>query len=167
VAHGGTGPIKCFMQNSPGRIQIRQATIADIPQLCDLLSLLFAQEADFTPDAERQSRGLRLILEQPQIGLIYCATDNDSVVIGMVSLLFTVSTAEGGIAAWLEDMVVHPHRRGQGIGEQLLQEAINQACAAGCSRITLLTDASNAPAMRFYHKAGFVRSQMVPFRLAL
>jgi GNAT superfamily N-acetyltransferase len=155
------------MQNSPGRIQIRQAVIADIPQLCELLSLLFTQEADFTPDARRQSRGLRLILEQPQVGRIYCATDNDSVVVGMVSLLFTVSTAEGGVAAWLEDMVVHPHRRGQGIGEQLLQETINQARAAGCSRITLLTDAGNAPAMRFYSKAGFARSQMVPFRLAL
>src|ERR1700722_13891970 len=155
------------MQNSPGRIQIRQATITDIPQLCDLLSLLFTQEADFIPDAGRQSRGLRLILEQPQVGRIYCATDNDSVVVGMVSLLFTVSTAEGGVVAWLEDMVVHPHRRGQGIGEQLLQEAINQARAAGCSRITLLTDVGNAPAMRFYSKAGFARSQMVPFRLAL
>ena len=155
------------MQNSPGRIQIRQATITDIPQLCDLLSLLFTQEADFIPDAGRQSRGLRLILEQPQVGRIYCATDNDSVVVGMVSLLFTVSTAEGGVAAWLEDMVVHPHRRGQGIGEQLLQEAINQARAAGCSRITLLTDAGNEPAMRFYNRAGFARSQMVPFRLAL
>ena len=120
------------MENLPGRIQIRQATIADIPQLCDLLSLLFTQEADFTPDVERQSRGLRLILEQPQIGCIYCATDDNSVVIGMVSLLFTVSTAEGGVAAWLEDMVVHPHRRGQGIGEQLLQKAINQARAADC-----------------------------------
>ena len=155
------------MQNSPGRIQIRQAVIADIPQLCDLLSLLFTQEADFTPDAGRQARGLRLILEQPQVGRIYCATDNDSVVVGMVNLLFTVSTAEGGVAAWLEDMVVHPHWRGQGTGEQLLQEAINQARAAGCSRITLLTDAGNAPAMRFYSKAGFARSQMVPFRLAL
>ena len=167
MAHDGTGPIKCLMQNSPGRIQIRQAVIADIPQLCDLLSLLFTQEADFTPDAGRQARGLRLILEQPQVGRIYCATDNDSVVVGMVSLLFTVSTAEGGVAAWLEDMVVHPHRRGHGIGEQLLQEAINQARAAGCSRITLLTDAGNEPAMRFYSKAGFARSQMVPFRLAL
>jgi len=167
VAHGRISPIKYPMQNSPGRIQIRQAVIADIPQLCELLSLLFTQEADFTPDAGRQSRGLRLILEQPQVGRIYCATDNDSVVVGMVSLLFTVSTAEGGVAAWLEDMVVHPHRRGQGIGEQLLQETINQARAAGCSRITLLTDAGNAPAMRFYSKAGFARSQMVPFRLAL
>ena len=85
----------------------------------------------------------------------------------MVSILFTVSTAEGGRAAWLEDMVVHPSRRGQGIGERLINEAKSGALAAGCSRITLLTDAMNSPALQFYEKAGFSRSQMVPLRLKL
>lgn len=127
---------------------------------------MFTHEVDFTPDAERQERALRLIVEQPDVGRIYCATDGDTIV-GMVSILFTVSTAEGGRAAWLEDMVVHPTRRGQGFGEQLLREAIREARAAGCSRLTLLTDASNNSAMRFYRRAGFVRSQMVPLRLSL
>jgi len=147
-------------------LRIRPATPDDIPPLCDLLSLLFAQEADFSPDPARQERGLRLIIEQPQTGRIYCAADADAIV-GMVSILFTVSTAEGGRAATLEDMVVHPARRGQGIGERLLQEAIHRAREAGCKRITLLTDAANTPAMRFYARAGFLPSRMVPFRLAL
>lgn len=154
------------MRYSADNISIRPATLADVTQLCDLLSLLFTQETDFTPNPERQARGLRLIIEQPEVGRIYCAVDGDSVV-GMVSLLFTVSTAEGGRAAWLEDMIVHPNRRGQGIGERLLHEAVNQARAAGCRRITLLTDATNRSAMRFYERAGFVRSQMLPFRLHL
>ncbi|MDB6067349.1 MAG: hypothetical protein JWR26_3557 [Pedosphaera sp.] len=154
------------MQNSSGRISIRQATAADVAQLCELLTLLFTQEADFQPDAARQTRGLRLIVEQPEVGRIYCAVDGAEVV-GMVSILFTVSTAEGGRVAWLEDMVLHPSRRGQGIGEQLMHVAIQEARAAGCVRITLLTDATNGPAMRFYERAGFVRSQMVPFRLSL
>jgi ribosomal protein S18 acetylase RimI-like enzyme len=145
---------------------VRQATAADVKPLSDLLALLFTDEVDFTPDAERQERALRLIVEQPDVGRIYCATDGDTIV-GMVSILFTVSTAEGGRAAWLEDMVVHPASRGQGFGEQLLREAIKEARAAGCSRLTLLTDASNKAAMRFYRRAGFVRSQMVPLRLSL
>ena len=148
------------------KICVRQAVAADVTKLCELLSLLFTQEADFQPNAERQARGLRLIIEQPEVGRIFCATDGDSIV-GMVSILFTVSTAEGGRAAWLEDMVVHPSRRGNGIGERLLHEAISQAREAGCSRITLLTDTTNSSAMRFYARAGFVRSQMTPFRLSL
>jgi ribosomal protein S18 acetylase RimI-like enzyme len=154
------------MQHSINKVRIRQATAADAAHLCKLLSLLFAQEADFKPDVMRQSRGLRLILDQPEVGLIYCATKGKSV-IGMVSILFTVSTAEGGHAAWFEDMVVHPNWRGKGIGEQLLHEAINRARAAGCTRITLLTDSTNSVAIHFYEKAGFIRSGMIPLRLHL
>jgi GNAT superfamily N-acetyltransferase len=140
--------------------------MADIPQLCGLLTLLFTLEADFTPDAERQSRGLRLIIERPEIGRICCACDGDNI-IGMVSILFTISTAEGGLAAWLEDMVMHPKWRGKGIGERLLNEAVKEARAAGCTRITLLTDATNDSAIRIYQRAGFARSQMVPLRLSI
>jgi GNAT superfamily N-acetyltransferase len=154
------------MQNSDGKIFIRQAIPSDVAQLCELLSLLFAQEADFQPDAEKQARGLGMILQQPEVGRIYCALDGDCIV-GMVSILFTMSTAEGGRTAWLEDMVVHPGRRGQGIGGQLIHQAINEARAAGCNRITLLTDGTNNSAMQFYEQTGFVRSQMVPFRLRL
>jgi GNAT superfamily N-acetyltransferase len=154
------------MQHPLDKARIRQATAADISQLSKLLSLLFAQEADFKPDAERQSCGLRLILDQPEVGVIYCATKGKSV-IGMVSILFTVSTAEGGRAAWLEDMVVHPNWRGKSIGGQLLHEAVNRVRAAGCARITLLTDSTNGPALHFYGKAGFIRSGMIPLRLYL
>ena len=148
-------------------VHIREATLADVPQLSNLLTLLFSQEADFTPDVERQTTGLSLIIGQPEIGRIYCATTKTGNIVGMVSILYTVSTAEGGRAAWLEDMVVHPELRGGGIGEQLLQTAIVKARAAGCRRITLLTDAVNDRAIRFYGRAGFKPSAMVPLRLKL
>ena len=85
----------------------------------------------------------------------------------MIAILFTVSTAEGGRAAWLEDMVVHPDWRRRGIGRHLLNHALAEAKMAGCTRITLLTDCQNNQAMRFYSRAGFVRSGMAPFRLKL
>lgn len=147
-------------------LKYRTAVMADVPQLCELLTLLFEQEADFTPDPLRQSRALGMILGQPEMGRIFCATDGTRV-IGMVSILFTISTAEGGRAAWLEDMIVHPQHRGLGIGEQLLQTALTNAKALGSTRITLLTDDSNASAQRFYARAGFSRSRMIPLRLNL
>ena len=154
------------MENPANPIRVRRATIADVTQLSELLSRLFAQEAEFEPNAARQTRGLRLILEQPELGHIYCALASERIV-GMVSILFTVSTAEGGRAAWLEDMIVHPELRGRGIGKQLLNEAIRCGRENGCKRITLLTDDANGEAMRFYAPADFVRSRMVPFRLKL
>jgi ribosomal protein S18 acetylase RimI-like enzyme len=146
--------------------KIRLATLADVPQLCRLLTLLFAQEADFTPNVDRQTRGLHMIIEKPEIGRIYCAA-REALIVGMVSILYTVSTAEGGRAAWMEDMVVHPDWRGHRIGEQLLQLAVEKAREAGCTRITLLTDADNGAAIRFYSRAGFTRSSMIPLRLKL
>ncbi len=85
----------------------------------------------------------------------------------MITILFTVSTAEGSRAAWLEDMIVHPDWRGQGIGRRLLNNALAEAKRAGCTRVTLLTDCENHQAIRFYSRAGFERSAMAPFRLKL
>ncbi|VVM05550.1 diamine N-acetyltransferase [Methylacidimicrobium cyclopophantes] len=147
-------------------VLVRLAAEEDIPRLAELLALLFAQEADFRPDRKRQESGLRRILEEPKVGRIYCALSGTRIV-GMASLLFTVSTAEGGAAGWLEDMIVDPRWRGRGIGERLLQEVIQGARAASCRRLTLLTDGANAAAIRFYSRAGFLPSAMIPLRLPL
>lgn len=127
--------------------------------------MLFAQEADFQPDTP-SSRALRMILEDEAVGWIFCAVAGPMVV-GMVSPPLSSSTAEGGRAAWLEDMIVHPDRQGEGIGVRLLNHALEEAKGAGCTRVTLLTDADNHAAQRFYRRAGFTASRMVPFRRAL
>jgi GNAT superfamily N-acetyltransferase len=145
---------------------IQPATLADVPDLAGLLGLLFAQEADFEPDRATQEQGLRLLIETPATGIVFVALDQGQAV-GMVSLLFTISTAEGGRVCWLEDMVVRPERRGGGLGSRLLQHAIDYATANGFRRITLLTDSVNDAAIRFYGRHGFRLSQMTVLRRPL
>jgi len=147
-------------------MHIEPATSADIPELNELLAILFTQEAEFQPDLEAQRRGLELILADPGIGSILVAR-REGRVVGMVNLLYTVSTALGARVALLEDMVVLPAERNGGTGSQLLQAAIAHAGAAGCRRITLLTDTDNLDARRFYQRHGFTDSPMVPLRLVL
>lgn len=86
-------------------MRVSAATRADVPALCALLGELFAQEAEFAPDARAQSRGLGRIIDDPAIGTVLVARRGDEV-LGMVSLLYTVSTALGERVALLEDMVV-------------------------------------------------------------
>lgn len=147
-------------------IELRTAGKADLPQLVDLLGVLFSQEADFVPDADKQRRALQMILRDPKVGHIYVAREAGRV-IGMVSTLYTVSTAEGGKAAWLEDMVVLPEYRGRGIGAALLEHAVVGAREAGALRITLLSDEDNALAHGVYAAEGFQFSGMRPMRLKL
>jgi GNAT superfamily N-acetyltransferase len=147
-------------------MQITPANASDIPALCELLALLFSQEADFKPDYEAQSRGLAGIISSPEVGLIVVARQ-DSQVVGMVNLLYTVSTALGDRVALLEDMVVSPNARGAGVGSRLLEQAIRLARLNGCKRITLLTDSDNESAQRFYQRHGFGMSSMTPLRLSL
>ena len=147
-------------------IRIAPAVPRDVPALVRLLALLFAQEEEFAPDAVRQRRGLLRIIRRPHTGTIFVMKDGPATV-GMVSLLFTVSTVEGGPAALLEDLILDPGYRGRGLGSLLVRHVIDYARRRGISRITLLTDRTNRRALRFYRRCGFVRSSMVPLRRAV
>lgn len=151
-------------------ILIRPAELSDISTLNRLLASLFQQEDEFTPNIEAQTQGLTEILQHPEMGqiLVSCETSRpEQNIIGMVSLLFSISTALGGKVAWLEDMVIMDGYRQQGIGSALIQSAIDKAKHHGCKRITLLTDNHNTEAQIFYGKHGFQASSMQPYRLLL
>lgn len=145
---------------------LEQATLEDLPQLTDLLFELFTQEADFVPDRAKQMRGLRLILEQPNRGRIFVLRQNGTI-LGMINLLFTISTAEGGFVIMLEDVIVHHEFRAKGFGDKLLWHAIEYAKKKDFLRITLLTDRLNDQGQRFFKAHGFVESKMIPLRLIL
>lgn len=142
---------------------IAPAGLSDIPALCELLALLFELEPDFSANADAQRAGLSLILQRPEAGRIFVAREGESVV-GMVSLLNSVSTALGGPVAWLEDLIVAPAHRGRGIGSDLIEHALSYARECGLKRITLLTGAENSGAQRFYRRHGFRASGMIPLR---
>ncbi len=147
-------------------IRFEVAKPADLPRLVGLLGILFESEAEFSADAEKQRVALQAILADPAKGRIFVAREGREVV-AMCSLLYTVSTAEGGKAALFEDLVVAPDRRKRGIGAALLKHVIEQARAEGVLRITLLTDMQNERAQALYRRLGFVGSPMKPMRLRL
>jgi ribosomal protein S18 acetylase RimI-like enzyme len=147
-------------------IEFGVATAKELPQLVELLGHLFAQEAEFHPDPEKQKRGLEAILASPSIGKLFVAREGRRVV-AMASLLYTISTAEGGKAALFEDLVVNPEERNRGIGEALLKHVVEQARGEGIKRITLLTDMQNERAQAMYRRVGFVGSPMKPMRLKI
>ncbi|HTB21842.1 MAG TPA: GNAT family N-acetyltransferase [bacterium] len=145
---------------------VRFARKADLKSLAALLGQLFSQEAEFKPEPALQLRALRLILSRPSTGQIFVAEAGGRVV-GMLSLLSSVSTALGGPVAWLEDLVVAPDWQGQGVGKGLLRAALAEARKRGWRRISLLTDADNLRSQGLYRKHGFIRSTMRVYRWLL
>jgi len=144
-------------------IEIGFATTADLPQLADLLAELFTLENDFKPEREKQLRGLRLILDNPELGRLFVLRDGARV-LGMANALITVSTAEGARVLLLEDVIVRREQRGNGLGRKLLEHVFDWAAAQGITRVTLLADMENAAALDFYRKLGFDDSRMQVMR---
>lgn len=153
-------------QDLANKIRIEPATLDDLPALVDMLMELFALEADFEPDREKQQRGLQLLLEEPSRGRIFVLR-NDHNIIGMVNTLTTISTAEGGFVMLLEDFFIHPNHRSQGFGHLMLDYIVNFAIKKDYKRITLLTDKLSEESQKFFQANGFNFSQMIPMRLPI
>ena len=145
---------------------VRLASRDDIPACSRLLGILFDQENEFGADPQKQVRGIGMIMDNPEKGMIFVC-EIDGSIQGMVMLLFTISTFLGDKVAILEDMIISEEWRGKGIGSLLLDTAIEHARNEGLARITLLTDNDNNPAHRFYASRGFAKSDMVVFRKML
>ena len=147
-------------------VVIEPAIFEDLDELSNLLGELFSEEKDFRPNKQKQLQGLRLIFEEPNRGRVFVLR-RDRTIVGMINLLFTISTAEGGFVILLEDLVVHDSFRGHGYGSQLLEYAINFAKQKKFLRITLLTDRPELRSQKFFQRHGFYESSMLPMRLLI
>jgi len=144
--------------------EISIACISDLPELIELLNDLFTQDIEFVPDLKKQKSGLEAIINNPEIGEIL-VLKGDGKILGMVSLLYSISTALGGKVAILEDMIINKNHRQKGHGKELLGGAIRFSKERNCLRLTLLTDFNNDAAINFYQEFGFKKSEMIPMRL--
>ncbi|BDG04072.1 GNAT family N-acetyltransferase [Anaeromyxobacter oryzae] len=141
---------------------LRLARNDDLDALAALLDQLFRIEADFAPDADRQRRGLALLLAEPRAAVL--VAERDGRVIGMVTAQLVVSTSEGALSALVEDMIVDASERGSGIGAQLLAGIEGWAAGRGATRLQLLADRENGGALAFYAREGWRPTQLVCWR---
>jgi ribosomal protein S18 acetylase RimI-like enzyme len=144
-------------------LTIRPAAAGDLDALVALLGVLFSLEPDFRIDPERQRRGLALMLAEPSRRVVLVATRGGEVV-GMVTAQLLVSTSEGDLGAWIEDLIVDERERGAGVGRALLDAVGGEARALGATRLQLLVDRENAAALGFYARVGWAPTRLVCLR---
>ena len=145
-------------------IDIREAVSGDIDCLIPLLKELFSIEADFCFNEELQRRGLTIMLEPCESRCLLIASAGNRI-IGMASIQTLISTAEGGGAGIIEDVVVRPEWRGKGIGRCLLETIEVWAHTKGLNRIQLLADSTNTPALEFYKNRGWMTTKLICLRI--
>ena len=150
---------------SDERLTVRPARMEDLERLVGLLGLLFAMEEDFCFDAARQRQGLALLLDDERARVL--VAERAGGVVGMCTGQLVVSTAEGGPALLVEDVVVDPDHRGRGVGSALLAALADWARGRGVRRLQLLADGSNGPALAFYDRLGWRATALVCRRLTL
>jgi len=139
-------------------VAIRPARYGDLPALARILGELFAIETDFSIDPQKQMAGLEKLYSQDDVDILVgeCAGE----VVAMVTMQRVVSTATGGYAGLIEDLVVSQPFRGAGIGTRIFDAILETARTHGYVRVQLAADTDNAPALAFYRNRGFLQSRM-------
>jgi ribosomal protein S18 acetylase RimI-like enzyme len=140
---------------------IQPAILQDLDDMVLLLQQLFGIENDFHFDADRQRKGLELLLDSAR-SIIMVAKEQDSV-IGMATGQLVISTAEGGPSLLVEDVVVKVSRQNEGIGS-MLQGLGEWGAERGAGRMQLLADRTNSSALNFYHRQGWQPTQLICLR---
>jgi len=80
----------------------------------------------------------------------------DNKVVGSFALLIMDNLAHmGAPSAVVEDVVVHSKWRGQGIGSQMIQFAMDKARQAKCYKLALTCSINRDRAHKFYESLGF------------
>jgi GNAT superfamily N-acetyltransferase len=75
-----------------------------------------------------------------------------------------VSTAEGGLSLLVEDVVVQEQWRGRGVGRLLIEALSGWAKANKVSRLQLLADRNNIPALDFYRRLDWHTTELICLR---
>ncbi len=82
-------------------------------------------------------------------------------IVGTLQLTVTPGLSrKGALRATIEAVRVDASCRGQGLGAQLIDWAVNDARQRGCALVQLTTDASRRDAHRFYERLGFTPSHL-------
>jgi ribosomal protein S18 acetylase RimI-like enzyme len=146
-------------------LELRPAVAADSDSLLHLLEQLFTIEQDFAVNPDKQRRGLALLLQSDAAYVAVAELAGE--VVGMATLQIVISTAEGARAGLVEDVVVSAKHRGLGIGRSLLTHLTEWAAENDLTRLQLLADQDNQPALDFYTKQNWLRTRLLAFRKSL
>lgn len=132
---------------------IRPATVADCGLILQFIRDLaeYERALDAVEATESHLRET-LFCANPRVHAVIAEYEGEAA--GFAVFFFNYSTWLGRHGLFLEDLFVHPSRRGHGIGKALLHHLAQRAVAENCGRMEWNVLDWNTPAISFYQSLG-------------
>ena len=139
-----------------GDAQIRLALPSDLDALVAIMCKQFAEHGIGldTPVVEAAMSGL---LAHPERGFVLVAA-RETTITGMAVVPLVWTVEHGGLSAWLDELYVEVHERGQGLGRRLVMAALSAARERGCLALDLEVEPGHERVEHIYARLGFKRS---------
>jgi GNAT superfamily N-acetyltransferase len=147
-------------------LEIRAARVEDLPAVVALLAddVLGAGRESLDDLTPYRAALARLAADSNQLLVV---AERAGIVIGTLQLSVVPGLSRRGrTRAIIEAVRIHRDERGSGFGGTLIEWAVAEASARGCTLVQLTSDRSRTDAHRFYQRLGFTASH-VGFKLEL
>ncbi|MEE1931201.1 GNAT family N-acetyltransferase [Streptomyces sp. TRM 70351] len=141
-------------------IDIRPAVADDIPAIVAMLADDALGASRESPDDLRPYLTAYERLQGDPNQFLTVAVRGDMVVGTLQLTVIPGLSRRGSTRSVIEGVRVHGSERGQGLGQQLIEWAIEESRRQACQLVQLTSDAARPDAHRFYERLGFVGSHV-------
>lgn len=135
-------------------MDVRAATVSDIPQLLALVRRYWEFEQIAPFDALRVELTLKRLLSEQHLGAAWVA-EHGGQLHGYLIAVLVLSLEHHGLMAEIDEFFVLAEARARGVGTRLLAAAETALAARGCVRLQLQLGAGNDAGRAFYGRRGY------------
>jgi ribosomal protein S18 acetylase RimI-like enzyme len=138
--------------------EVRRAGVEDAEAIGRMLHDFNSEYDDYTPGPEAMAKRIGELLESGDVLVLLGGAGPD----GLALLRFRPSLWSESLDCYLEELYVRPDLRGRGLGQALMEAAIETARAEGAGYMDLGTAETDTAARALYEKMGFSRTEGKP-----
>jgi ribosomal protein S18 acetylase RimI-like enzyme len=128
---------------------VREATPADAELIGRLLHDFNTEFDDVTPGPQKLAARMRELLAGEETAALLAGED------GFAVLRFRPSLYSDALECYLAELYVVPAKRGQGLGRELMDAALELARRRGADYMDLVTSEDDVAARALYERSGF------------
>ena len=140
-------------------ITIRESIHDDIPLILELLYELGRQKPQKDSELEKFEKLLKNYMQEDDKKILV-AQDNDSKIIGMISMVFLSRLNQNTLEMYVPELIVSQNYRSKGIGKKLIDSSIEFGKEKKCHRIRLESGNQRIESHKFYKHLGFENSSV-------